>query len=155
MVSVNLGIYFNIIFTCTMFCDDKYPVFKHFYKGQQFPEEFTKLLVMRAGVSTWSTCQRNCVPAWFTYYSACLRANVPKRVSIFQTFLLQDAKGNFYSLLLYKKLYILLDIIVIHIICISIVHKSCIILHFYTSCHIKENCVEFFFYYFFSFLLFS
>ena len=83
------------------------------------------------------------------------RANVPKRVSIFQTFLLQYAKGNFYTLLLYKKLYILLDLIVIHIICISIVHKSCIILHFYTSCHIKENCVEFFFYYFFSFLLFS
>ena len=64
------------------------------------------------------------------------RANVPKRVSIFQTFLLQYAKGNFYSLLLYKKLYILLDIIVIRTICISIVHKSCIILHFYTSCHI-------------------
>ena len=32
-----------------------------------------------------------------------------------------------------------------------IVHKSCIILNFYTSCHIKENCVEFFFFFFFLF----
>ena len=103
------------------------------------------------------TIRRACVPMCHKtcqcFNLACQR--VPKRVSIFQTFLLQYAKGNFYSLLLYKKLYILLDIIVIHTICISIVQKSCIILHFYTSCHIKENCVEFFFYYFFSFLLFS
>ena len=77
---------------------------------------------------------------------ACLRrANVPNVVPIFQTFLLRNAKENFYTLLLYKIFYIILDIIVIHIICICIVHKNCIILHFYTSCHIKEKCVKFFF----------
>ena len=52
-------------------------------------------------------------------------------------------KGNFYTLLLYKKFYIILDIIVIHMIWICIVHKNCIIFHFYTSCHIKEKCAEF------------
>ena len=31
-------------------------------------------------------------------------------------------------------------------------HKNCIILHFYSSCHIKEKCVEFLF--FETFLLF-
>ena len=30
-------------------------------------------------------------------------ANVPKGVQIFQTFILQNAKGNFYTLLLYKN----------------------------------------------------
>ena len=35
-----------------------------------------------------------------------------------------------------------------------IVHKNCFILHFYTSCHIKENCVEVFFFLFF-FLFYS
>ena len=60
-------------------------------------------------------------------------------MQIFQTFLLRNGKGNPYTLLLYKKLYIILDIIVIHIICICIIDKNCIILHFYTSYHIKEN----------------
>ena len=131
----------------------------------------------------WFTCQLACVPAWFmclrvcvpkfqkranfsflranvlTYQTACQFsiwcANVPKGVQIFQTFILQSAKGNFYTLLLYKKFYIILDIIVINIICICIVHKNCIILHFYTSCHIKEKCVEFilFIITFFSFAL--
>ena len=33
------------------------------------------------------------------------------------------------------------------IVCVwSIVHKSCIRLHAYTSCHIKEKCMEFFFF---------
>ena len=54
-----------------------------------------------------------------------------------------------YYTLLYKKFYILLDVLVTHIICICIVHKNCIKLHFYTSRHIKENSVELFF---FSFL---
>ena len=40
------------------------------------------------------------------------------------------------ALFLYKKFYIILDIIVISIIRICIVHKKCIILHFYTSCDI-------------------
>ena len=47
------------------------------------------------------------------------RANVPKGVPIFQTFLLRNAKWNFYTLLLYRKFYILLDIIVIHILLFS------------------------------------
>ena len=29
-------------------------------------------------------------------------------------------------------------------ICICIVHKNCIILNFFTSCHIKEKCAELF-----------
>ena len=35
-----------------------------------------------------------------------------------------------YTLLLYKKFYIILDIILIHIMCICIVHVNCIILYF-------------------------
>ena len=61
------------------------------------------------------------------------RASLPKGVPIFQTFLLQNTKENFDTLLLHKKFYIILGKIVIHIICICIVHKNCIILHFYTS----------------------
>ena len=34
--------------------------------------------------------------------------------------------------------------------CICIVHKNCIILHFYASCHIKGKCVEFFLSFFLS-----
>ena len=74
---------------------------------------------------------------------------MPKGMPIFQAFLLQNARWNFYTLLLYRKFYILLDIIVIHIICICVVNKSCIILYFHTSCHIKEKCVELFLFYYF------
>ena len=79
------------------------------------------------------------------------RDNLSKDVPIFETFLLRNAKGNFYTLILYKKFYIILDIIVIHIICI--VHKNCMIHHLYTSCHIKEKCLELLL--FETFLLFS
>ena len=72
-------------------------------------------------------------------------------VPLFQTFLLRNAKENFYTLLLHKKCYILLDIIVMHIICVCILIKNCIILYFFTSCHIKEKHVEFFFFSFFVF----
>ena len=65
-------------------------------------------------------------------------------MSNFQTFLLCNAKGNFYTLILYEIFYIILDIIVIHIIGKCVVHKNCIILHFYTLCYIKEKCAEFF-----------
>ena len=40
-------------------------------------------------------------------------------------------------------------IIVIYTICICIIkniHKNCAVLRFYILCHIKENCVEFFFF---------
>ena len=121
--------------------------------------EFGKL---RASVSTWSTYQRAGVLAWFTcqraYVSTCqkrdkfsyLRVNVPKGLPICQTFLLRNVKGNFY-ILLYEKFYILLDIIVINITCTCIVNKICVMLYFYTSCHIKEKCVEFFFFIIFVF----
>ena len=79
-------------------------------------------------------------------------ANVPNGVLTFQTFLSRIAKENFYTILLHKEFYISLDIIVIHIICICIINKNCLILYFYTSCHIKEKFVEFFL---FSFSLFS
>ena len=55
---------------------------------------------------------------------------MPKSVPIFQTFLLQNAKGNFYILLLYKEFYIMLDIILIHIMGICMVHINCIVLYF-------------------------
>ena len=90
----------------------------------------------------------------FMYKRAIQRANVSTGVPIFQTFLLQNVKGNFYTLLLYKKFYITLDIIVIHIMCICILHKNCIKLHFHTSCHITKK-VWVFFCYFFSFLFLS
>ena len=84
------------------------------------------------------TCHTACQCAKWRVKFWTWRTNVPKGVSIFQTFLLRNAKGNFYTLSLYKKLYILLDIIV--------VHKIRIILNFYTSCHITEACVKFFFF---------
>ena len=90
-----------------------------------------------------TTCQRAKRRANFSTW----RANVLRDAPIFQIFLLRNAKENYYTLLLYKIFYIILDIKVIHI-CICIVHKNCIIIHFYTSCHIKEKCVEFFFFLF-------
>ena len=73
------------------------------------------------------------------------RANVPKGVPVFQTFHLRNVKGNFYTLL-YKKLYIILHIIVIHMICICIVHKNCIILHVM----LKKSVRNFYFFIIFS-----
>ena len=83
-----------------------------------------------------------CVPAW----STCPQSSVPNGVPNFQIFFLRNAKGNFYILLLYKKFCIILDIIVVHMICICFIHKNCIMLHFYTSCHIKEKCAGFLFF---------
>ena len=92
------------------------------------------------------TCQS---AKWRANFST-WRANVTKAVPFFKHFCyqvqMQFSKKNFYTLLFYKKFYILLDIIVTHIICICIVNKSCVILYLYTSCHIKEKCVEFFFF---------
>ena len=73
-----------------------------------------------------------------------------------QFFKHSSCEGKFYTLLLYKRFYIILDIIVIHVICVCIVYENCIIFHLYTSCHIKEECVEFFYFYYllrFCFLL--
>ena len=84
-------------------------------------------------------CQRAKWHANFSFW----HANLPEGMLNFQTFLLRNAKGNFHTLMVYKKFCIILDIIVIHMTCICIVHKDCIILHFFTSCHIKEKCAEF------------
>ena len=72
-------------------------------------------------------------------------ANVPKGVLNLQTFLLRNAKRNFYTLLLYKKFYIILDIIVIHI-CICITH---IVLYFISVLHVilKKNVQNFCFFF--------
>ena len=86
--------------------------------------------------------KRQCAKRHANFPTWC--AKMSKGVRIFQTFLLQNAKGNFYTLLLYKKFYIMFDIIVIHV-CICILHKNCIILYFYTSCHIKKSVWNFFF----------
>ena len=134
--------------------------------------EFPKLRVMRDCMPMWSACQRACVPTWFMCQCACIPAwftcqpvcvptcqkranfsflhvNVLMNVPIFQTFLLWNAKGNLYTLFLYKKFYIILDMILIHM-CICITDKSCIILHFCTSCHLKEKCGIFAFWNFFA-----
>ena len=66
-------------------------------------------------------------------------ANGPNNVPSFRIFLLRNRRENFYTLLSYKTFYIILDIIVIHI-------KGICKLYFYNSCHIKEKCVEFFFF---------
>ena len=64
-------------------------------------ERANKRAIRRANFSAW----RSNVPIF--------HFDVPKGVPIFQTFLLPNAKGNFCALLLYKKFYIILDIIVI------------------------------------------
>ena len=93
-------------------------------------------------------CQR---AKWRANFST-WHANVSKGVPTFRRSsykMLSEISILYYYI---KRFCILLDIIVIHIICICIVNKNFIILHFYTSCHIKEKCVEFFiFYYFFLF----
>ena len=70
-----------------------------------------------------------------------------------------ERRTNFSSISLmlyyYKKFYIILDIMAIHIICICI-HKNCFKLYFYISCHIKEKWMGFFnCYHYYSFLFLS
>ena len=93
-------------------------------------------------VPAWSTCQRvKRVPTSHFYVPMCRKTcQRAKGVPIFQTVNLQNAMGNFYTLLLYKNFYIVLDFIVIHMVCICIVQKDCVILHFYTSRHILDKC---------------
>ena len=118
------------------------------------PIEFAKSSPMHACVSAMFMCWCACVSTCFT----CQRTKrVPTSHFYVPTFqwMCQGAKphasflnisltkwqGKFlYLKLLYKKLYL---ISVIHI-CICILHRNCIILHFYNSCHIKEKCGIFF-----------
>ena len=83
-----------------------------------------------------SPCQRaKSVPIPYFYVTTCQRAikrvkvstwrsNVPKGMPIFQTFLLRNAKGSFYTLLLYKKLYVYVYVSYIKVVLyfISILH---------------------------------
>ena len=107
---------------------------------------------LRASVVHVSTCQKR---ANFSFEGANVSINVPTCYPACQCFNSACQRAiwcaNFYTLLLYKKSYILLDIKVLNIICICIVNKNCIILYFYTSCHIKEKCGILLFYYFFLF----
>ena len=122
-----------------------------------------------------------CVLAWFTYQRACvptcqkrvdstfLHANVPinvpkcqtvcqfftlvfqrtKSVPILQTLLLR--KWNFYTLLLYKRFYILLDAIVIHTIYIYMhrTYKLCYTSFLYFMSLLKKRELNFYFLFFF------
>ena len=119
-------------------------------------------ICLRTGVVYVPTCKNR---ANFSF----LRANVPinmptchtacqcfklachrvKRRTKFSNIPLTKCYGKFLYFIIKKKFYIILDIIVIHIMRIwCIVHKNCIRLYFYTSCHIMEKCVELFFFIF-------
>ena len=76
-----------------------------------------------ANVSNWRANVPNGVPVFQPGMSMCQNAN-------FSNISLTKSQGKFLYLL-YKTFYITLDIIVIRIICICI-------LHFHTSCYIKE-----------------
>ena len=65
----------------------------------------------------WSTCPRATWHANFSFW----HADLPKGMPNFQTYLLQNAKGNFYTLLLYKKFYVKLNLIVYYVLFIKIV----------------------------------
>ena len=122
-------------------------------------------------VPRWSTRQRACVPAWFTcqqdksvptshfyvpschmachfFILACQRAN--KSAKFFKHFCYQVLR-KISILYYYIKNSTFYSISVIHIICICIVNKNCIIIYLYTACHIKEKCMEVFFFSFFIF----
>ena len=84
------------------------------------------------------TCQSDRRRANFSTWLA----NAPKGVPIFQTFLLWNTKGNLCtSQKTYKKIYIIIDIIVI---CVSYVYVSYIkiVLHFISILHtiLKKSC---------------
>ena len=111
--------------------------------------------IRRANVSIWCANVPNRVPIF---------QRVPKGVPTSQTLLLRNAKGNFHTLLLYKKFYIILNIIVIsyvyhsYIIVISYVYVSYvkIVLYFISILHVilKKNVWNFSFLLFFPYLLF-
>ena len=54
-------------------------------------------------------------------------------------------RKNSINNLLYKKFHLILNIIVMHMVCTCVLHKNCIILHFYTSHYIIEKSVKFIF----------
>ena len=116
----------------------------------QIAWQYAKLRAILA-VSVSVVCLPTCQTAWQFFILSCQR---DKRRAKFSNISLTNAKGNFYTLLLYNTryhshtydIYIILDIIVIHMISICLVLKNCIILQFYTSCHIKEKCAGFLFF---------
>ena len=130
------------------------------------------------GVSVWqrdlrtNACTNACVPTCQMHANfLLLRAKLPYGVPMFQldvptshmvcqffNLACQNLSQREISILYYyiKRFYIMFDIIVIHIIFISIVRKNCIILHF-ISYHVisKKSVWNFSFLLFFPLLLFS
>ena len=136
--------------------------------------ELAKSRAMPPCVPAWSMCHvyaPTCLPAWFMcqrdksvstshfyvptchtachfFILACQRAN--KGAKFFKHFCYQVLR-KISILYYYIKNSTFYSISVIHIICICIVNKNCIIIYLYTACHIKEKCMEFFFFSFFLF----
>ena len=85
---------------------------------------------------------------FFFFILACQRVN--NGAKFFKHFCYQVLR-KISILYYYIKNSTFYSISVIHIICICIVNKNCIIIYLYTACHIKEKCLEFFFFSFFLF----
>ena len=92
--------------------------------------------------SNYSTWCANVSKVCQFFILACQRAKSPANFSNIPT---TKCYVKFLYFIIIWNFYVILDIIVIQMICICIAHKNCIILHFYTSYHIKEKCVEFLF----------
>ena len=139
--------------------------------------ELAKLFAMPPCVPTWSMCQRGLranvlacqrglrtnvakacqlliftfqrvIPLAIFFILACQRAN--KGAKFFKHFCYQVLR-KISILYYYIKNSTFYSISFIHIICICIVNKNCIIIYLYTTCRIKEKCLEFFFFSFFLF----
>ena len=88
------------------------------------------------------------LPFFFFFILACQRVN--NGAKFFKHFCHQVLR-KISILYYYIKNSTFYSISVIHIICICIVNKNCIIIYLYTTCRIKEKCLEFFFFSFFLF----
>ena len=62
-----------------------------------------------------------------------------KRRASFSSIILTKCYMKFLYFIIIQKFYILLDIVAIDIICICVVNKTCVILHFHSSCHSEEK----------------
>ena len=119
--------------------------------------EFGKSCVICAMCASMVYVTNECQLLIFTCQRVNKRANVAKVYQL-SNLTCQRTTSQFFehsSYKLLRKIYILYYHIkcstlclrpVIHTICICIVYKNCIILHFYSLSHIKENWVEFLFF---------
>ena len=87
--------------------------------------------------STWYINVLNGMPIFHFGVPRCQKACQNFKYSSYE--MLREISMLYY----YIKFYIILDIIILHMISVCIVHKNCIMLHVYTSCHIKEKRVDF------------